>query len=177
MAELKKNYDSYSQFNTQVFALSADPLKQSQNLSEKMKLPFTLLCDEDKHVIDLYHLRTPFEHGGIAYPATFIIDSEGKIRYRSLDGTTNRVDLSDELLFLGKLHSDAEYKIDTALKRSWIIPSPKDVWRMASNLILNGNFADWKHFLLFPVEMFTMMASKFKKRDHSFSSKENSKEG
>ena len=128
-----------------------------------MKLLFTLLCDEDKHVIDLYQLRNPFEHGGIAYPATFIINSEGKICYRSLDGTANRVDLSDELLFLGKLHNDAGYKMDTAPKTSWIIPSPKDGWRMASNLIFNGNFADWKHFLLFPVEMFRMMASKYKK--------------
>ncbi len=129
-----------------------------------MKLPFVLLCDEDKHVIDLYNLRNPFEHDGIAYPATFIINPESKICYRSLDGTASRVDLSDELLFLEKLHNDAGYKMDTAPKKSWIIPSLKDGWRMSLNLIFKGNFADWKHFLLFPVEMFRMTASKFKKR-------------
>ncbi|MBU0994995.1 MAG: peroxiredoxin family protein [Proteobacteria bacterium] len=164
MAELKKNHASYGKFNTRVFALSVDPLKQSQNLVKKMDLPFPLLCDEDKHVIDLFHLRNPFEHGGIAYPATFIINPERKICYRSLDGTASRVDLSDELLFLEKIHNDAGYQMDIAPKKSWIIPSLKDGWRMSLNLIFNGNFADWKHFLLFPVEMFRMMVNKFRKR-------------
>jgi peroxiredoxin len=104
---MQRNHDTYEKLNTRVFAISVDPLKQSQNLIEKMKLPFTLLCDEGKHVIDLYHLKNPFEHNGIAKPATFIINSEGKVCYRSLDGTANRVDLSDELQFLEKLHNDA----------------------------------------------------------------------
>ena len=129
-----------------------------------MKLSFELLCDEDKHVIDLFNLRNPFEHGGIAYPATFIINPEGKICYRSLDGTASRVDLSDELRFLEKLHDDAGYMMDTAPKKSWIIPSLKDTWRMTSNLIFNGNFADWKHFLLLPLEMFRMKVNQSKLR-------------
>jgi len=164
LAEIQKKHDTYMKFNTQVFALSVDPLKQSQNIIEKMKLPFKLLCDEDKHVIDLYHLKNPFEHDGIAKPATFIINPEGKVCYRSLDGTANRVDLSDELQFLEKLHNDAGYKMGNAPKKSLIIPSPKNMWRMSLNMIFNGNFADWMHFLLFPVEMFRMMASRFKKK-------------
>jgi len=125
-----------------------------------MKLSFDLLCDEDKHVIDLFDLRNPFEHDGIAYPATFIINPEGKICYRSLDGTASRVDLSDELKFLERLQDDAEYKMDTTPKKSWIFPSLKDMWRMSLNLICKGNLADWKHFLLFPVEMFRKTVKK-----------------
>lgn len=143
-----------------MFALSVDPIKQSRNLADKMKLSFELLCDEDKHVIDQFDLRNPFEHDGIAYPATFIINSDGKICYRSLDGTASRVDLSDELRFLERLHGDAGYTMDSAPKRSWMIPSLKDGWRMSANVICNGNFADWKHFVLLPVEMFRMLARK-----------------
>jgi len=157
LAEIERNYDAYRKFNTRVFALSVDPVKQSRNLAEKMKLSFELLCDEDKHVIDLFDLRNPFEHDGIAYPATFIINAEGKICYRSLDGTASRVNLTEELKFLERLHDDAEYKMDAVPNKTWIIPSLKDMWRMSSNLILKGNFADWKHFLLLPVEVFKMI--------------------
>jgi peroxiredoxin len=71
-----------------------------------MNLSSTLLCDADRKVVDLFKLRNPFEHDGIAYPATFIINQDGKICYRSIDGTANRVDLTDEISFLEQLHKD-----------------------------------------------------------------------
>ncbi len=88
--EIQKNYDTYTKFNTRVFALSTDSPKQSESLIKKSNLSLTLLCDEDRKVVDLFKLRNPFEHDGIAYPATFIINPEGKICYRSIDGTAAR---------------------------------------------------------------------------------------
>ncbi|MCP4346343.1 MAG: redoxin domain-containing protein, partial [Desulfobacterales bacterium] len=157
MAEIQKKYDTYDKFNTKVFALSTDSPKQSENIVKKMNFSLTLLCDEDRKVVDLFKLRNPFEHGGIAYPATFIINPEGKICYRSLDGTASRVDLTDELSFIEQLHKDAGHTIQTGPKKSWIIPSAKDNWRMSMNMISQGSFADWKHLFLLPVNMLKIM--------------------
>ncbi|MBI9088237.1 MAG: SRPBCC family protein [Desulfobacterium sp.] len=162
MAEIQKNHDTYETFNTKVFAISTDSPKQSDNITKKMNFSLTLLCDEDRKVVDLFNLRNPFEHGGIAYPATFIISPEGIICYRSLDGTASRVDLTDELSFLEQLHGDAGHTMKTGPKKSWIIPSPKDNWRMSMNMISQGSVADWKHFLLFPVNMLRILGSKVK---------------
>ncbi len=164
MAEIQKNFNTYTTFNTRIFALSTDSPDQSENLIKKIQLSFTLLCDENRKIVDLFHLKNPFEHGGIAYPATFIINPEGNICYRSLDGTANRVDLTDELSFLEQLHQNSGQRMQTGPKKSWIIPSLKDNWRMSMNMIFRGNFADWKHFLLLPVNMLRIVGSKMKKR-------------
>lgn len=162
MAEIQKNIDSYKQYNTKVFALSTDSPKQSDNILKKMNLSFDLLCDEEKRVIDLFNLRNPLEHDGIAYPATFIINQEGNICFRSLDGTAKRVDLTDELLFLEQLHKDNGHTMEAGPKKSWIIPSPKDNWRISVNMLTKGSFADWKNFLLLPVNYLRIVLNKIK---------------
>ena len=127
-----------------------------------MKLSFTLLCDEDKKVIDLFDLRNPLEHDGIAYPATFIISPDNKIRYRSLDGTAKRLDLTDELAFLEKLQKDNSHTLETRPQRAWVIPSIKDNWRISMNMISAGSYSDWKNVFLMPVNYLKILGSKFK---------------
>ena len=164
MAELQKHHATYTKYDTRVFALSTDSPKQSARVATKLNILFTLLCDEDKKVIDLFNLRNPLEHDGIAHPATFIINSKGNIRYRSLDGTAKRVDLTDELFFLEQLHKDTSHTLQAETKKAWIIPSLKDNWRISMNMIATGNFADWKNLLLLPVHYLNIMVSKIKNR-------------
>lgn len=164
MAEIQKNYDTYAKFNTRVFALSTDSSRQSANLVRKLGLSFTLLCDDDKKVIDLFDLRNPLEHDGIAYPATFIISPAGNICYRSLDGTAKRVDLTDELAFLEQLQKDSGHVQPARPKKAWILPSPKDDWRISMNMISVGNFADWKNLFLLPINYLKILVSKIKSR-------------
>ena len=164
MAEIEKNYSTYEKLNTRVFALSTDSPRQSQNLVRKLGLSFTLLCDVDKKIIDLYDLRNPLEHDGIAYPATFIISPDGKIRYRSLDGTAKRVDLTDELAFLEQLHKDSDHIRPAKPDKAWVIPSLKDNWRISMNMITKGNFSDWKNFLLMPINYSKILIRKIKNR-------------
>jgi uncharacterized protein YndB with AHSA1/START domain len=164
LAEIQKNIDLYTKLNTTVFALSTDSPKQSERVVNKLNLSATLLCDEDKKIVDLFNLRNPLEHDGIAHPATFIINPEGKICYRSLDGTAHRVDLTDELSFLEQFHKDAGHTMQAGAKKSWIIPSPKDNWRMTLNMIAAGNFADWKNLLLLPVNYSRIMVNKIRNR-------------
>ena len=163
MAEIQKNYETYTTFNTRVFSLSTDSPKQSARVVKKLNLSTTLLCDEDRKVVDLFNLRNPLEHDGIAYPATFIINPDGKIRYRSLDGTAKRVDLTDEISFLEQLHKDSGHTMQTGPKKSWIIPSPRDNWRISMNMISAGNFADWKNLFLMPVNYLKIFRNKIDK--------------
>lgn len=115
-----------------------------------MNLPFQLLCDPDKNVIPRYHLLNTHEHGGIAYPAIFVIRPSGKIQYRSLDGTAQRVTLTDVLSFLEKIQNDNAYLAGKAPRKKFIIPLPKIVWQISKNMLFRGNFADWKHYVTFP---------------------------
>jgi len=164
LAEIQKHHDTYTKLDTRVFALSTDSPQQSARVVEKLNLSATLLCDEEKKVIDLFDLRNPLEHDGIARPATFIINSEGKIRYRSLDGTAKRVDLTDELAFLEQLQKDAGHAQSARPKKKWVIPSFKDNWRISMNMISVGNFSDWKNLLLLPVNYLKIFGAKIRNR-------------
>ena len=115
-----------------------------------MNLPFQLLCDIEKEAIGLYHLLNSHEHGGIAYPAMFVIRPSGKIQYRSLDTTAHRIVLSDLIEFMETLNKDPEYLPASEAKKRWIIPSPKTAWQISRNMIFRGNRSDWKHYFLFP---------------------------
>ncbi len=159
---MQKNIKAFREYNTKVFVLSTDSHKQSENVIKQLNLSFKLLCDDERSVVDLFKLRNPFEHDGIAYPATFIIDPEGRIRYRSIDGTAKRVDLRDELSFLEQLHGNTSHTMQAGPKKSWVIPSLKENWRMSMNMMTKGSFADWKNFLLLPVNYLNILVNKIK---------------
>jgi hypothetical protein len=154
LAELEKRKRSFEMFNTRILALSVDTPEQSRAVVHEMKLSFDFLCDPDKKVIDLYHLRNPHEHGGIAYPAIFVIAPSGKIHYRTLDGTALRVDPTDVLTFLKKFTEDPESLSTGSPQKKWIIPLWKTMWQISRNMIFRGSMDDWKHYFMFPINLF-----------------------
>jgi len=151
LAELKKQYPLIQGYHTDIAAVSVDTPKQSQAVIRDMNLPFQLLCDVDKQVISQYNLVNPHEHGGIAYPAIFVIRPSGKIQYRSLDGTAQRVELSEVLSFLEKMDQDDDFVSNESPRKKIIIPFPNHVWQISKNMLFRGNFADWKHYVTFPI--------------------------
>jgi len=132
--------------------LSIDTPRQSQAVVSEMMLPFDLLCDVDKKVIELYNLVNSFEHGGIARPAIFIINPDGKICYRSLDDKVYRVDLTHVLNFLKAHYDNPDLTNNESVDKKWIIPAWKTVRQIMKNMIFRGNRADWKHYGLFPLK-------------------------
>jgi len=160
LAEIKKNIDSFKELNISVAAISTDSIKQSQAVAREMELPFDLLCDVDKTVINKFNLLNPFEHGGVAKPAIYFILPSGKIGYRSIDGTARRVDITDLLKFLKKHGKDQDYKGPENAKKKWIIPSPIEAWQLTRNMVLRGSFADWKHSLTFPYSWIKIFGNK-----------------
>lgn len=42
---------------------------------------YQILSDSDKKVIAAYGIVNPYEHGGIAYPSTFIVGKDNRIKF------------------------------------------------------------------------------------------------
>jgi peroxiredoxin Q/BCP len=76
-AELKKR-------GAVVLGVSTDPVKSHDKFTEKFKLPFTLLADEDKKIVEAYGVWGEKMFMGRKYMGThrvtFLIGGDGKIK-------------------------------------------------------------------------------------------------
>ena len=149
MVELKKLDSKLGGFNTQIAVLSVDSPEQSQSMKEDLSLPFDFLCDQGKKVIKQYHLFNPDEQEGIAFPAMFLIDGQGIIRYRSLEKTKQRVDLRELNEFLEQFQKNPDYQLEGKAMRD-VGLSLKSMEQLAYNMILRGNRENWKHYKNYP---------------------------
>ena len=81
--DLRDNYDSLLSKGYKVLGVSADSAKRHKNFIEKNNLPFPLLMDEDKKIINDYGVWGLKKFMGKEYDGihrtTFIIDEKGVI--------------------------------------------------------------------------------------------------
>ena len=80
---LRDNYEAFVKKGYEVIGVSADSEKRQLNFSEKNQLPYNLLADTDKKVIEAYGVWGPKKFMGREYDGihrtTFIIDEKGNI--------------------------------------------------------------------------------------------------
>lgn len=81
---LRDNYKRFLSLGYEILGVSADSAKRQQNFITKYNLPFPLLADVDKKVINAYKVWGPKkfmgrEYDGI-YRTTFVIDENAIIR-------------------------------------------------------------------------------------------------
>lgn len=80
---LRDNYHSFLAKGYEVLGVSADSAKRQQNFKEKYKLPFPLLADDDKKVINAFGVWGPKKFMGrefdVIHRVTFVIDEKGII--------------------------------------------------------------------------------------------------
>ena len=80
---LRDNYKALQQKGYQLFGVSVDSSKKQKKFAEKYDLPFTLLADVDKSLINGFGVWGPKKFQGKAYDGihrtTFLIDEKGKI--------------------------------------------------------------------------------------------------
>jgi peroxiredoxin len=99
----------FAGLGARIAALSVDEPVRAEAMRVQLGLPFTVLCDPERAVVTAWGLLNTREHGGIAYPAVFVIDRDRVVRYRSLDRTAARVSAEAVLAFLrGGMHEPAE---------------------------------------------------------------------
>lgn len=80
---LRDNWEQFQEKGYQILGASADSEKRQQNFKNKYELPFPLLADEDKEVINAYGVWGPKKFMGKEYDGinrtTFVIDENGNI--------------------------------------------------------------------------------------------------
>lgn len=80
---LRDNYNTFLSKGYDVLGVSADSAKRQQNWIDKHELPFPLLADEDKKVIEAFGVWGPKKFMGREYDGihrtTFVIDEKGII--------------------------------------------------------------------------------------------------
>lgn len=80
---LRDNLPKFGKLKAKVFGISVDSVASHKKFSEKYKLPFTLLADENKKVVEKYGVWQEKSMYGRKYMGTvrnsYLINPEGKI--------------------------------------------------------------------------------------------------
>jgi peroxiredoxin Q/BCP len=80
---LRDHYNVLQDKGFQLFGVSADAPKKQKNFADKYELPFPLLADEDKSVINAFGVWGPKKFMGKEYDGihrtTFLIDEKGRV--------------------------------------------------------------------------------------------------
>lgn len=81
---LRDNFPKFKKLKVQVFGVSADSAKSHKKFEEKYSLPFTLLADEEKEVVNAYGVWAKKKFMGREYMGilrtSFLIGPDGKIK-------------------------------------------------------------------------------------------------
>lgn len=81
--DLRDNYHRFQAQNYELLGVSADSAKRQKSFQEKYQLPFPLLADEDKSVINAFGVWGPKKFMGRLFDGinrtTFVIDENGII--------------------------------------------------------------------------------------------------
>jgi peroxiredoxin len=135
LAEFRDRFAELTALGHGTAAVSVDTPEQSRAVVEQLALPFPLLCDPAREVVQVYGLFNRKEKGGIAYPATFVLDRERTVRFRSLDRLASRVDLNGLFAFLRGGAGAAAPEVPALAK---IRPGLRDFARAIANAVRRG---------------------------------------
>ena len=110
LGEFTKHYKEFQAANTEIVAISTDPLEESRWIKEKVGTPFPVLSDAGRTVMNLYGTKflTTFQSpdGGPYNHATLIlVDKNGIVRwiYRNRDYRV-RATVAEDLAHIKELH-------------------------------------------------------------------------
>jgi peroxiredoxin Q/BCP len=80
----RDNFSEFKKRGAVVLGVSTDPVKSHDTFVEKFKLPFTLLADEDKKIVETYGVWGEKSFMGKkylgVYRVTFLIGPDGRIK-------------------------------------------------------------------------------------------------
>ena len=82
---LRDNHSELLKKGFAVIGVSVDSVKKHKKFEEKYELPFSLIADEDKKIVEAYGVWGEKKFMGKTYMGTtrttFLIDEDGKIKY------------------------------------------------------------------------------------------------
>ena len=99
MADYSEHLEDFRAAGAELVAISVDDAARAEPVRDELGIKFPLLCDTGREVVKKYGLLNSGEKGGIAFPASFVIDRERIVRFRALEDVASRISV-DQLLEL-----------------------------------------------------------------------------
>jgi hypothetical protein len=128
LAELGEQHADIRALGVEIAAVSVDRPPDAEAMRRRYELPFPLLCDPDARFVHRCGLFDPAEKGGIARPATFVLDRQLGVRFRALDGVVTRVRAADLRAYLA---GTAGPDTPPAPRPRVLLPTPGEMLRTA----------------------------------------------
>lgn len=94
---MQKGYEDIQAQGAELIAISADPLHLLGSTQQSLKLTYLLLSDERTETITAYNV-IDVTNTSIARPATYILDTDGRVRWKFLDPKFDTRVSSDQIL-------------------------------------------------------------------------------
>ena len=132
MADYREHYGEIRATGASVVAISVDSPGKSEAVRQELRLPFPILSDMDRRVVQQWDIYNAKEKGGIARPAVFIINRDRIVRYCSIDVTSARVPVS-EIVRILQTKEEAR-----PARRQLFLPHPADFIRAIRNAMHLG---------------------------------------
>ncbi len=139
MADYREHYEKIRAASATLAAISVDPPEASEALRRQLGLPFSILCDSERRIVQDWDVYNRREKGGIAKPAVFIIGSDLTVRYVSLDTVSMRVPAAEILRILRSTEPVRP------AHRKFYIPTPAEFLRGIRNLLRFGLHSRRQH--------------------------------
>ena len=108
MADYSEHLDDFRAAGAELVAISVDDAARAEPVRQELGIKFSLLCDTRREVVKAYGVFNARENGGIAFPASFVIDRERVVRFRALEDVASRVNVEQLLDLVRELGRGAE---------------------------------------------------------------------
>jgi peroxiredoxin len=132
LADYRDHYEAMRIAGANLAAVSVDAPEKSEAVRRELRLPFPILSDADRRVVQEWDIYNPHEKGGIARPAVFILAPDRIVRFVSVDEIVSRVPAAE---ILRRLRAPAD---TTPAIRKRLIPGPIEFFRATGNAIRLG---------------------------------------
>jgi thioredoxin-dependent peroxiredoxin len=106
LADYAKSYQLFRDAGCEIIAVSVDPPQRSAAMCRDLGIEFTVLSDASRRIISNWGLLNAREKGGIALPATFLIDRDGLVLFSAREDTSQRVAASEMLAFVKRMGAE-----------------------------------------------------------------------
>jgi peroxiredoxin len=100
LADYARLYKDFRAAGAEVVAISVDPPDRSAAMRSDLGIPFPLLSDSSRATITQWGVLNSGEKGGIAKPATFLIDRERIVRMAKVEDMMLRIEPREMLDFI-----------------------------------------------------------------------------
>jgi peroxiredoxin len=97
LADYSDHLEDFRAAGADLVAISVDDAARAEPVRDELGIKFPLLCDTRREVVTAYGLLNTRENGGIAFPASFVIDRDRVVRFRALEDVASRVSVEQLL--------------------------------------------------------------------------------